>query len=210
VSRGFTQVHIISFIVLIWSLANVFIPLEMALNRAWGVRESRGFWRSQWFAMFMVGISALLAMAFVGGAAFTKYRLLDAVIGPEWQLTHAFLEFAIIKTWMVPFTFLMFFVVFYLVPNTKVNWREVLPASAFTAVLWEISNYVFVWLLPLLGLRDIYGTFIIGVTLMTWGYVSGLLLVLGANLTAKRVFAARQAASGYANDAHPDQSSADV
>lgn len=185
------KIHVFSLLLLIWSIANVFIPLEMALNRAWNVHESRGFWKSQWLAMIMVVISSVLSIVFIAGAAFFKYRLLEAVIGPDWPRTHAFLQFVIVKAWMVPLTLAMFYVIFYLVPNTTVAWKDVLPAAVFTGLMWEASNYVFLWVLPLLGLRDIYGGFVLTVTLMTWGYTSSIILLFGAQLTAKRVLASR-------------------
>lgn len=186
-SRRFGQIQIFSLIVLVWSIANVFIPLEMALNRAWGVREARGFWKSQQLAMLMVGLSGFLAFVFISGAAVFKYRLVEAIFGPDWYLTHAFLQFVIIKLWMIPFTVLMFCLMFYLVPNTKVPLKDVAVAAIFTGLLWEASRYGFWLVLPLLGLDDIYGGFKLTVTLMTWAYVSGIILVLGANLTVKRV-----------------------
>jgi membrane protein/epoxyqueuosine reductase len=61
-------VQIVSLLVLIWSIANVFIPLEMALNRAWGVKQSRSFWRSQGWPV-MSSVSGLLVFSFIAGAA---------------------------------------------------------------------------------------------------------------------------------------------
>lgn len=196
VEGRFDQVQFISLVILMWSIANVFIPLEMALNRAWGVAEARGFWRSQRLALMMVAIAVVLSFGFIAAAAFSKYLLIESVFSPEWRFTQAFLQFIIIKVWMVPLTVAMFYVIFYIVPNTEVGWKEVLPAAVFTGLLWEISNYLFVLVVPWLGLRDIYGGFIVTVTLMMWAYVGGIVLVFGANLTAKRVFAARSADPG--------------
>ena len=181
---GFGRVQIVSLLVLIWSIANVFIPLEMALNRAWGVKQSRSFWRSQGLALVMSSVSGLLVFSFIAGAAFTQNGLAQ-VIPASWTLTQAVIQFINIKLWMVPLTLIMFFVTYYLVPNTKVSWRQVLPAAVFTGLLWEISNYVFMLLLPYLGLGDIYGGFVVTVTLLTWAYISGIILLLGANLTAR-------------------------
>jgi membrane protein len=181
---GFGRVQVVSLVVLIWSIANVFIPLEMALNRAWGVTESRTFWRSQGLAVVMSSLSGLLAFSFVAGAAFTQDRI-GRWIPADWGATQAAIQFINVKLWMVPLTLMMFFVTFYIVPNTVVVWRNVLPAAVFTGLLWEISNYVFMWVLPYLGLGEIYGGFVVTVTLMTWAYVSGIILVFGANLLAK-------------------------
>jgi YihY family inner membrane protein len=137
----------------------------------------------------MVCVSIFLALVFISGAAFFKYRLAEAVFGPDWQFTHAFLQFIIIKLWMVPFTVIMFFLMFYLVPNTAVHWKDVIVTAVFTALMWEVTRYVFSFAVPFLGFDDIYGGFKLTVTLMTFAYVSGIILVLGANLTVRRVLA---------------------
>ncbi len=187
-SAGFGRIQFFSLIVLLWSIANVFIPLEMALNRAWHVHEARGFWKSQKLALVMVVISGTLAFLFIGGAAATQGRLIRLLGATEWVTAQTVIRFIAIKVWMVPLTLTMFFVVYYIVPNMKVSVREVLPAAIFTGLLWEVSNYVFILVLPFLGLNAIYGGFVVTVTLMTWAYVSGIILVLGANMTARKAF----------------------
>jgi YihY family inner membrane protein len=148
------------------------------------VKESRRFWESQCVAVLMSAASGALAFLFIAGAAWTQDAFIQ-VIPASWALTQSALKFINIKLWMVPLTLLMFFVTFYLVPNTRISWRQVLPAAVFTGLLWETSNYVLMWVLPYLGLSTIYGAFVVTVTLLTWAYISGIILVLGANLTAR-------------------------
>jgi membrane protein/epoxyqueuosine reductase len=184
-ATGFGRVQLISLIVLLWSIANVFIPLEMALNRAWNIPESRGFWKSQRLAMAMVGISGTLCFLFIAGAAATQGTLIRWLGATEWLTAQSIIRFIAIKVWMVPLTLVMFFVVYYIVPNVKLSVREVVPAAVFTGLLWEVSNYIFMLIIPFLGLSEIYGAFVVTVTLMTWAYVSGIILVLGATMTAR-------------------------
>ena len=192
VSRRFGPTQVFSMAVLVWSTANVFIPLEMALNRAWRVSTSRSFWKSQALALAMVCVSVFLAFVFISGAAFFRYWLAGAVFGPEWQLTHAFLQFFIIKMWMIPFTILMFFLTFYVVPNTRVEWNDVAVTAVTIGLLWEAGRYLFRILVPWMGFDDIYGGFKLTVILMTWAYFSGILLVFGANLTVRRVLTRKE------------------
>ncbi|MBI4475382.1 MAG: YihY/virulence factor BrkB family protein [Acidobacteria bacterium] len=173
-ATGFGKIHVLSLIVLIWSIANIFIPLEMALNRTWQVKEARSFWKSQRLAMAVVVIGGVLAFLFIAGAAATAP-------------SHPVLRYTVIKMWMVPLTILMFFLTFYTVPNTRVSALEILPAALVTGLLWELSFYAFTWIAPFLGFREIYGPFIITVTLMTWAYVSGIILLFGANLLARKM-----------------------
>jgi YihY family inner membrane protein len=196
----FGKVQVVSFFILTWSIANVFVPLEMALNRAWGVKQSRGFWKSQQLALLMVLISGALSFVFIAAAAFSKYTLVESVFGPDWIRTRAILQFFIIKFWMIPLTLILFYVVFYLVPNTRVAWREVLVPAVLTGLVWEAAKYVFLLVAPLLGLEEIYGGFKVTVTLLVWAYVSGIILLLGAHLTARRVFNQQSGIAEFGGD----------
>ncbi|HET9219300.1 MAG TPA: YihY/virulence factor BrkB family protein [Terriglobia bacterium] len=188
ISAGFGKAQFFSSLLLIWSVASVFIPLEMALNRALGVQESRGFWRSQWLALRMVVLLGVVAFTFILGAFATQW-VLGLFIPDGWVTVNAIINAINIKVWMVPLTLLVSCIVMYTAPNTRVPFKDVWPAAIFTGLLWEISNYGFVVALPYMGLHAIFGPLTIAVAWMTWVYVGGLILVLGANLMAKRALA---------------------
>jgi len=186
ISGSVGRAQLISTVVLIWSVASVFIPLEMSLNHALGVRESRGFWRSQWLAVKMVAILGAVSFIFVLGAVSTR-RIMVFFIPETWTLTTSALNLINIKIWTVPLILITSCVVLYAAPNTRVPFREVWPAAILTGLLWEVSNIVFILALPFMGLYSLFGPFTIAIAWMTWAYVGGLILVLGANLMAKQV-----------------------
>jgi membrane protein len=186
ISGSVGKAQLVSTIVLIWSVASVFIPLEMTLNHALGVRESRGFWRSQWLAVRMVLLLGGVAFLFVFGAVSTRH-VVEYVIPTTWTLTTYVLNVINTKLWMVPLLLITSCIVLYAAPNTRVPFRDVWPAAILTGLLWEISNYIFILALPFMGLYSLFGPFTIAIAWMTWAYVGGLILVLGANLMAKQV-----------------------
>jgi membrane protein len=186
VSQGFGKAQIVSSLVLIWCVASVFIPLEMTLNRALGVKASRGFWGSQWLALKMVALLGGITLIFVAGA-FTTHGFIGAVIPGGWLTTAWILNAINIKLWMVPLILITSCLVFYAAPNAKVSFRDVWPAAILTGLTWEISNYIFVAAVPYMGFYALFGPFAIAVTWMTWAYFGGMILVLGANLMARQV-----------------------
>src|SRR5688572_16693695 len=190
ISAGFGKAQFLSTLLLIWSVASVFIPLEMALNRALGVQESRGFWRSQWLAIRMVVVLGVASFVFILAAFFTQ-QVLGLFIPDSWLTVNAIVNALNIKFWMVPLILLTSCIVLYAAPNTRVPFKDVWPAAIFTGLLWEVSNYVFVVALPYMGLHAIFGPLTIAVAWMTWVYFGGLILVLGANLMAKRALASQ-------------------
>jgi len=186
ISEGFGSAQLISTLLLIWSVASVFIPLEMALNRALGVAESRGFWRSQWLAVKMVILLGGVSFVFILGAFVTK-KVLGFMVPDGWTTTFYVLNAINIKFWMVPLTLIASCIVMSAAPNTRLPFRDVWPAAIFTGLLWEISNYAFVVALPFMDLHSMFGPLTIAVAWMTWVYFGGLILVLGANLMARQV-----------------------
>ena len=43
---------------------------------------------------------------------------------------------------------LFFFSVYYMLPNRKVPWRPVLRTSIITGIVWLVSRFIFVTVLP--------------------------------------------------------------
>ena len=185
-SLDFGKAQLISTLVLIWAVASVFIPLEMTLNRALGVKESRGFWRSQWLAVRMVAVLGCITFLFILGA-FSTQNLIGFIVPDGWTGTAGLLKAVNIKLWMVPLTLITACIVFYTAPNTHVPFRDVWPVAVLTGLTWEISNYLFVAVVPLMGFYRLFGPFTIAITWMTWAYFGGMLLVIGANLMARQV-----------------------
>jgi uncharacterized BrkB/YihY/UPF0761 family membrane protein len=52
-------------------------------------------------------------------------------------------------------------------------------------LLSEALKYIYIMALPHLNFRDLYGPFALPVSLMFWAFLSGLLLLTGAHLTAE-------------------------
>jgi membrane protein len=89
---------------------------------------------------------------------------------------------------------LIFFLIYWILPNRKVPARAVLPTAVVIGLLWEVAKYIYVLVLPRLDFRAVYGPFYVSVGLMIWAFLSGLLLLAGAHFSATRyaLFAARQ------------------
>jgi uncharacterized BrkB/YihY/UPF0761 family membrane protein len=157
----------------------------MTLNRALGVKESRGLWRSQWLAIRMVAVIGCVTLLFISGAYYTQS--LAGYVLANWPRVLGFLTAINLKAWMLPLTLITSCIVFYTAPNTKVPFRDVWPAAILTGIAWEISNYLFLMAVPHMGLYSLFGPFTISITLMMWAYFGGMLLVVGANLMARQV-----------------------
>jgi uncharacterized BrkB/YihY/UPF0761 family membrane protein len=98
---------------------------------------------------------------------------------------HLFVNWVIIKFCGLLTSIAMFFLIYWLLPNGKVNPWDVLPAAAVTGVLLEIARFIYInAALPLLNFDEAYGAFATSVTLIFWSFTAGLLLLGGAHLSA--------------------------
>ncbi len=174
---------LVSFALLIFSSSGIFQPLELALNRLWKFPERNLF---KQYLMYMplvlvCGIIILLAIVIASPWDYLLGKLLgDAAIRKP--------IFAVIATIIsLPFLVLLFFVVYYVVPNGKVQRVQIFFASAATAVLWMITTLGFRVAMPLLDFKGSYKQLSSLMALITWVFISSFILILGANLSARDV-----------------------
>jgi YihY family inner membrane protein len=186
VETKYREAATISLLSLAFTSSGLFAPIEMALNRAWGVSEHRSFVRGRLIALALVVGCGGLALGSVSITAYSQ-DLLHAWLGGFADIAPVrLLSTAVLRVLIFPITVAIFFLVYYVLPNTRIYVREVLPVAIFTGFLWEATKYLFIWLAPRLGFRDIYGPFYLSVTLVTWAYISATILLLGANLSSMR------------------------
>jgi YihY family inner membrane protein len=185
ISQAYGSVSLLSFLLLLWSSSGVFLPLERALNRAWEVEERRSWWRRRLVALEMAGIFGVLALFSTLLVETRKYT--HAWLG-SWVASspHPFLEFsyrALFVAATFGITLCMFLVLFERLPNRPMSFRQAFPGALLTALLWEAARALFTHLLPFLNYRQIYGSIGVVVALLTWIYISSVVMLFGAQVS---------------------------
>ena len=183
VEGKFREAATLSLVALAFTSSGLFAPIEMALNRAWGVIEGRSLIRGRLIAMALVVTCGALALGSVYITAYSQ-DVLHAWLGTfaDWAPVRLLSTIAL-RICIFPITVSIFFVVYWMLPNRRIYIRDVLPVAILTGLLWEATKYLFIWVAPNLGFRDVYGPFYLSVTLVTWAYISAMILLLGANLS---------------------------
>ena len=77
---------------------------------------------------------------------------------------------------------LLFFLIYWILPNRKLPVRAVLPTAIVIGLSWEVAKMLYVAALPWMDLQKVYGPFSVSVSLMLWAFVTGLLLLGGCTL----------------------------
>ncbi|MDQ3472758.1 MAG: YihY/virulence factor BrkB family protein [Acidobacteriota bacterium] len=186
-----TGVLISCFIVVLWAGSWVFAVIERALNRIWGA-TSRAFWHGRALTIGMIGIIGLLLALSVGITSVVvalrqmagnlsprqvvRYPILLSAGSVFWQGIYATVSFLV--------TVLLFVIIYRFMPKAEVSLRDTLPGAVLGGLLWEIAKYVFAWSLNYFHYDQIYGSVGAVVAVLSWSYVSSLILLFGAQLTA--------------------------
>jgi membrane protein len=183
---------IVTCIVLVfWAGSWVFAVIERALNRIWGA-ISRTFLHGRALTIGMVALVGLLLASSVLVTSFLvalremagrfsprqieRYTLLASVSSAFWQVLFATGSYLI--------TVALFVLVYRFMPKAEVTLRDTLPGAFLAGLLWELAKYIFALSLHYFHYDQIYGSVGAVVAVLTWSYVSSLILLFGAQLTA--------------------------
>jgi len=185
-----TEVTITCGLVVLWAGSWVFAIAERALNRIWGTTH-RTFFHGRLLTLGMIGIvglllsvsvlatSVLVALQEIAGRLSPRqlenYRFLASVGSLFWQVVFALVSLLV--------TFALFALVYRFMPNAHVTLRDTIPGAVIGGLLWEGAKYLFAWSLNYFHYDQIYGSVGAVVAVLTWGYVSSLVLLFGAQLT---------------------------
>lgn len=175
-------VQVLSLVILLFTSSGVFLPLEVALNRVWGVKRNRSYLGNQIISLglaFAVGSLALVSIALTAG-----HRLLIGAAFAENTVMQRVLTSIVTRVVAMIASIGIFFLIYWLLPNAKIPARAVAPAAIATGILWEAAKYIYIAALPWLDFKEVYGPFALSVTLMFWAFLSGMLLLGGAFLSA--------------------------
>jgi len=178
------QVQAVSLVILLVTSSGIFLPLEVALNRIWHFENNRSYLGNQVISLglaFACGSLAMLSIALTAGpVAFMEFLLRGYGSGFV-----RLIGFLTMKVFAIAASIGIFFLIYWLLPNGKVPATAVLPVAVIMGLLSEAVKYAYILALPWLNFQEVYGPFALSVSLMFWAFLSGLLLLAGANLSAQ-------------------------
>jgi membrane protein len=178
------RIQLVSLIILLITSSGVFLPLEVALNRIWRFESNRSYLGNQAISLglaFACGVLALTSIALTA----VPVGFMEFVLGGYGTGFVRLVGFVTMKVFAITASIGIFFLIYWLLPNGKVPARAVLPAAIIMGLLSEALKYAYILALPWLNFQEVYGPFALSVTLMFWAFLSGLLLLAGANISAE-------------------------
>jgi YihY family inner membrane protein len=177
-------VKVFSVVMLFITSTGIFLPLEVALNRIWGFSKNRSYLWNQVVSLALALGCGTFGMLSVAATA-ANHRAVQAVLlGYADNIFFRGATYILMKVVAVVASIIIFFLIYWILPHGRVPLRAVAPAAVVTGVAWEVAKYAYVIALPWLNFQEVYGPFAVSVTMMMWAFLSGLLLLGGAYLSA--------------------------
>jgi membrane protein len=193
-------------ILVFWASTWTFTVIERAHSRIW-MTPPRSFLHGRLLTTGMVVASGAILLSSALGTA--GAAILQAAV-ERLPLVHMHDDVLPVMSyaWRVILgiaslvvTVFVFMLIYKLMPNTQVYWIEAVPGAVISGTAWECLKYLFANALPWIldEYRILYGTIWLALVLMTWIYISSIVMLYGAQVTAllhcERVFA-RESSNG--------------
>ncbi|MBY0525124.1 MAG: YihY/virulence factor BrkB family protein [Gemmataceae bacterium] len=181
-----TWATVLSIALLLFGASGVFVEMQDALNTIWNVRAKpgRGLYNvvRDRLLSFLVVLSAgflLLVMVIVSTAlsAISSFLTPDVLPGSVhlWQVLNAAVSFV--------FVAVLFALVFKLLPDVILAWRDVWIGAVVTALLFTLGKYLIALYLGYGSTTSAFGAAGSLVLVLLWLYYSFLILLFGAEFT---------------------------
>jgi membrane protein len=181
--RGILTIGIVGAV---WSSSAALGAMIDAMNRAYDVTESRPWWKVRLIAMALT----------IALAAFILVSSLLVLVGPmvaEWLGRYAGYGVAFEWAWKIlqwPLAVLLtttgLAIVNYVAPDVRQEWRWTIPGSIFGTILWLLTSLAFkVYVARFADYNETYGAIGGVMVLMLWFYLSGLAILVGAEMNAE-------------------------
>lgn len=190
-SRQGSTATVVGLGMLLFGASAVFVQVQASLNMIWGMRESRGvgivdFLRRRALSFVMtLGVGGILLVSLMLSAWLAAAeRLVGTLLPLDAEIPWG----GWLQSWADDgFTFVLltvlFALVFKLLPDAKIAWKDVWAGSAITALLFMVGKSFIGWYLGRSAVASVYGAAGSFVAVILWIYYSALIFYFGAELT---------------------------
>jgi membrane protein len=171
----------------LWSSSAAMTAVIDTLNRAYDIEEGRPWWQVRLTAIGLtVGVAAFIILSFslvLFGPAAAEWIADTTRLGPGfewgWKILQWPLVFAFVATAMA--------IIYYFAPDAEQDWVWLTPGSIFATALWLAASLGFKYYVANFGNYDAetYGAIGAVMVLLLWFYISGLVILIGAEMNAE-------------------------
>ncbi len=180
----------LGLVVALWSASVGFASIQDGMNTAYKVKETRPYWKSRGSAILVTLLLAVMVTVNLAillcGDFIARY-----VYASVWHHTLASGTVLVVHViqWVIVVALLLlqFSTIYYFAPDLKAKrWHWVTPGAVIAIVGWVISSLgLRVYLHYFNSFTVTYGSLGAVIVLLTWFYITGLMLLLGAEINSE-------------------------
>ena len=176
----------LAFFFTLWSSSSAVVAVCSTLNAAYDVTEGRAWWRVRLTAIGLtVGMALfiLISMTLVIAGPTLAEKIAEVMhLGPVFTWSWKILQWPVVFMMVVTAVAL----VYYFAPDVEQDWVWITPGSVLATLLWVLASLGFrFYVTNFASYNETYGAIGGVMVLLLWFYVSGIALLVGAELNAE-------------------------
>jgi membrane protein len=170
----------------LWSSSAAMTAIIDTLNSAYDVEEGRPWWKVRLIAISLtIGVALFILLSFalvIVGPQLAESIANRTALGGAFEWTWKILQWPIV----VALASGGIALIYYYAPDVEQDWVWLTPGSVFATVMWLIASLGFRYYVTNMGAYvETYGAIGGVMVLMLWFYISGLAILLGAEMNAE-------------------------
>jgi membrane protein len=185
-SQYTTSGAILGIIILIIGATGVFAEIQDSINYIWSLKAKP---KKSWLKLLinrLLSFSLIVSFGFILMVSLAIHAVMDLLydtlarlfkdtIVLIFQAVNYVILFAVITT--------LFAIIFKVLPDGKIRWRDSYVGAVFTAVLFMIGKFLIGFYLGQSSIGDTFGAAASIIIILVWVYYSSIILYFGAEFT---------------------------
>lgn len=195
-----TMAAVIGGVTLVIGATSVFAEIQDSINTIWGLKAKP---KKGWLKMLQnrfLSFSVIISLGFILLVSLAVTSVVDAL---STRLQAAFPDIAVVIFYIVnqlltlAIVTLIFGVIFKVLPDAKIKWKDIFWGAVVTALLFMIGKLGISFYISKSDVGSTYGAAGSLVIVLLWAYYSSLILYFGAVFT-------KEYAVMYGSEIHPN------
>jgi len=177
---------IIGFVTLLIGATTVFAEIQDSINTIWNIKPKP---KKGWLQMLrtrLLSFSVIVSLGFILVVSLAVTSVIDVFSN---QLQSRFPDVAVVLFYILnqiltlAILTIIFGVIFKVLPDARIRWRDVFAGALITAVLFMLGKLAISLYISTTEVGSTYGAAGALVILIVWTYYSSLILYFGAEIT---------------------------
>jgi membrane protein len=175
-----------AFLFTIWSSSGAMMSIISTMNTAYDIDESRPWWKTRLIAVGLtVGLAVFILVSFalvIAGPTLAE-RVANAMhLGPVFEWSWKILQWPVVFALVVS----AIAIIYHYAPDAEQDWVWITPGAVLATLLWLAISLGFkIYLANWGNYNETYGALAGVIILLLWFYLSGVAILVGAELNAE-------------------------